>query len=242
MATKKRKRTPRRQEPVAPPTAAPGGDTHEGIKDTTESIVVAFILAFVFRTFMIEAFVIPTGSMAATLYGQHGAIVCEDCGMQNDYGLTDLATRAPRYGSENQVRCQNCNHLNSNLTIHDGARSRTRPGQPTHSNAEAGDRILVHKWPFDFGAEWFRPQRWDVTVFKNPAAGDENSRHGSMRSPRKKGRARHRTRPRRFDENSRCYGFVVSATRSISLVKPSGVCGSRAVAPTRIRISPEEST
>lgn len=174
MATKKRKHTRKRPEPSssATATATSSGDMHEGIKDTTESIVVAFILAFVFRTFMIEAFVIPTGSMAATLYGKHGAIVCEDCGIQNDYGLTDLATRAPRYGSENQVRCQNCNHLNSNLTIHDGAR--TRRGQPSHANAEAGDRILVHKWPFDFGAEWFGPRRWDVTVFKNPAAGNEN--------------------------------------------------------------------
>lgn len=174
MATKKGKHA--RTSPASSPTVSTTspGDMHEGIKDTTESIVVAFILAFVFRTFMIEAFVIPTGSMAATLYGKHGAIVCEDCAWQNDYGLTDLATRGARFGSDNQVRCQNCNHLNSDLTIHDGARSRKRPGKPTRGNAEAGDRILVFKWPFDFGAETFGPRRWDVTVFKNPAAGDEN--------------------------------------------------------------------
>ena len=38
-----------------------GDDT---IKDTFEAIVIAFILAFVFRAYVVEAFVIPTGSMA----------------------------------------------------------------------------------------------------------------------------------------------------------------------------------
>ena len=36
----------------------------EGMKDTIESIVIALVLAFVFRAFVVEAFVIPTGSMA----------------------------------------------------------------------------------------------------------------------------------------------------------------------------------
>ncbi len=43
------------------------------VKETVESILVAFILAFVFRAFVVEAFVIPTGSMAPTLYGAHMA-------------------------------------------------------------------------------------------------------------------------------------------------------------------------
>ena len=35
-----------------------------GGRETVESIVIAVILAFLFRTFVAEAFVIPTGSMA----------------------------------------------------------------------------------------------------------------------------------------------------------------------------------
>src|SRR5689334_2661262 len=50
-------------------TAAP--QRPDGWRETVESIVVAFVLAFLFRTFEAEAFVIPTGSMAPTLYGQH---------------------------------------------------------------------------------------------------------------------------------------------------------------------------
>src|SRR5438067_1059753 len=57
---------------------APGTDSSrqapkraDNWRETIESIVVAFVLAFLFRTFEAEAFVIPTGSMAPTLYGQH---------------------------------------------------------------------------------------------------------------------------------------------------------------------------
>src|SRR6476660_2277323 len=50
------------------------------VKETLESILVAFILAFIFRAFVVEAFVIPTGSMAPTLLGAHVRIRCPDCG------------------------------------------------------------------------------------------------------------------------------------------------------------------
>lgn len=36
----------------------------EGMRETIEAVAIAFILAFVFKTFEAEAFVIPTGSMA----------------------------------------------------------------------------------------------------------------------------------------------------------------------------------
>src|SRR5690606_4436571 len=72
--------------------AAAGNDSAQGvpptrpsqpesnIKETVESILVAFILAFVFRAFVVEAFVIPTGSMAPTLMGAHTRFRCTDCG------------------------------------------------------------------------------------------------------------------------------------------------------------------
>src|SRR5579871_3114527 len=54
------------------------------VKETIESILVAFILAFVFRAFVVEAFVIPTGSMSTTLLGAHTRFHCPDCGYSFD--------------------------------------------------------------------------------------------------------------------------------------------------------------
>src|SRR6185503_12670713 len=67
----------------APPPVMPPPEK-ENIKETIESILVAFILAFVFRAFVVEAFVIPSGSMAPTLMGAHMRFRCEDCGYQFD--------------------------------------------------------------------------------------------------------------------------------------------------------------
>jgi len=39
-----------------------------------------FVLAMTFRGFVTEGFVIPTGSMAPTLYGRHIDFTCEQCG------------------------------------------------------------------------------------------------------------------------------------------------------------------
>ena len=100
--------------------------SREGIRETIDSVVVAFILAFVFRAFVVEAFVIPTGSMAATLYGRHGTITCEQCGWEFAYGLADQARQSgnPIQRSvrpESRAICQNCGHANTNLTVHDFA-------------------------------------------------------------------------------------------------------------------------
>jgi signal peptidase I len=137
----------------------------EGIKDTVESIVIALILAFVFRAFVVEAFVIPTGSMAPTLYGAHGTILCEDCGTEFAYGLRDLddTRQTTNVGPRSEAVCPNCNHANSDLPVTDQKR-----------NPERGDRILVLKWPFDIGGPLLDPERWDVIVFKDPADGTTN--------------------------------------------------------------------
>ena len=144
------------QVPVAEP---------EGVKETAESIIVALILAFVFRAFIVEAFVIPTGSMAPTLYGAHGTLICQDCGFEFAYGLRDLDDnrRTVQVRGNSRATCPNCNHINTDLKISDDKR-----------NAEKGDRILVLKWPLHIGGRFLDPARWDVTVFKDPSDGTTN--------------------------------------------------------------------
>ncbi|MFQ5490495.1 MAG: S26 family signal peptidase [Phycisphaerae bacterium] len=127
---------------------------------------MALIMAFIFRAFIIEAFIIPTGSMAATLYGKHATITCEDCGWEFAYGLADQGQSGHpvrrTVGPTSVAVCQNCGHPNTNLTVHDFA--------GPQGNAEKGDRILVLKWPLDLGLAQLGPQRWDVTVFKDPGS------------------------------------------------------------------------
>jgi len=81
--------------PATPPAAAAAARAttyDEGsAKETVESILVAFILAFIFRAFVVEAFVIPTGSMAPTLLGAHMRYRCEDCGYKFDVNFSGKA-------------------------------------------------------------------------------------------------------------------------------------------------------
>ncbi len=150
----------------------------EGLRDTLESIVVAFILAFVFRAFIVEAFVIPTGSMAPSLYGKHGHHRCPSCQYSFAYGIRepirvangDLidGTLENRYGGRRLfgLRCPNCRWAGEgNAQLNDDR-------DPVVE--DAGDRILVLKWPYDVGGRWLGPQRWDVVVFKDPKDGETN--------------------------------------------------------------------
>ena len=145
---------------------------HDQIRDTIESIIVAFILAFVFRAFVVEAFVIPTGSMAPGLYGKHAEHRCEMCKYSFAYGIREPTRLADGrvFGGTLEtrgfaVRCPNCGWNgagNSDLNS-------TEPVV-----GDSGDRILVHKWTYDVGGPLLGPKRWDVVVFKDPEDGDTN--------------------------------------------------------------------
>lgn len=149
--------SPAARGPAVPKTVA------ENVKETLESIVIAFILAFVFRAFIVEAFVIPTGSMAVTLYGQQLTNSCSTCGLDYAHGVSlDPHGRVQVPRSRVPLRCPNCDT------------------QPDHLNPEAfiaadsGDRILVQKWMFDLPGNRLAAERWDVVVFKDPRDGVTN--------------------------------------------------------------------
>ena len=133
--------------PPHPPTP-PAKPTDETLKETFESIVIAFILAFIFRAFVVEAFIIPTGSMAPTLLGQHFEVTCQQCGY-------DFSVDHGAYGSRTDrpvaVPCPMC---------------RFPQTLPRSTASRSGDRLLVQKYLYDL----IPPQRWDVVVFRNPQA------------------------------------------------------------------------
>jgi len=132
------------------------------IANAFEWLITAFILAFVFRAFVMEAFRIPTGSMADTLMGAHFRLRCPECGYKYEYGfvpnyygmLEDTIPPGP-VPIQQQTRCPNCGYFTS----------------PTDAMPVAnGDRILVLKCIYQFQD----PKRWDVVVFKNPINPSEN--------------------------------------------------------------------
>ena len=135
----------------------------QSIRETVESIGVATILALVLRAFMIEAFVIPTGSMADGLMGEHWDIRCPACGYEYAYGWPGRAgpaSGAPVRGARatpNGARCPRCSMPFSG-------------GDEHRRYVNSGDRILVLKYLYNFSP----PRPWDVVVFKNPQDNREN--------------------------------------------------------------------
>ena len=59
-----------------------------GVRETIESLLVAVLLALMFRAFESEAFIIPTGSMAPSLNGQHYDLECDNCQLRYHTGTT----------------------------------------------------------------------------------------------------------------------------------------------------------
>lgn len=129
--------------------------TTQSNRETVESIVVAVILAFLFRTFVAEAFVIPTGSMAPTLLGNHKDVECPKCGYAYQGGAS--CENEERVGGELETAvattCPVC-HYTMTLNWLDDANQATF----------TGDRIIVNKFAYDLS----EPARWDVIVFKYP--------------------------------------------------------------------------
>jgi signal peptidase I len=138
-----------------------------GIVDTVQSLVVAFVFAMVFRAFVCEGFVIPTGSMAPTLMGAHIRLRSPATSYEYPTDATPIIEVGRRIAS-GQAR-------DIGRPVIDPMISRSAPvaqvaNQALATSARNGDRVLVLKYIAPFTA----PKRWDVVVFKNPTdpAGD----------------------------------------------------------------------
>jgi signal peptidase I len=109
---------------------------------TAEFLVVLCLGVLLFRTFSAEAYIVPTGSMAPTLLGQHRELVCPNCSFRLVLGLDEA-------GRSGRPVCPNCGQ--SDL-------------QAVPAIDSNGDRVLVQKFVYDFRS----PRRWEVVVFHFP--------------------------------------------------------------------------
>jgi signal peptidase I len=123
---------------------------------------VLFLMAvIILRGFVLEGYLISTGSMAPGLRGLHKHVECPSCSHQFAFGVTfDESVDGVAASGEDQsptkthAVCPNCGQINIGL--------RTVP-------VSHGDQLLVHKGVFDFR----RPRRWECVVFRNPASPGE---------------------------------------------------------------------
>ena len=178
--------------PVATAAAPAHASQFVVFRETVESIVVAFVLAFLFRTFEAEAFVIPTGSMSPSLSGQHKDVDCPHCGYSfRTTASSEGEERDKMLAALRQQRGAGAQRLKERIESLDVVGGMCpmcrylmpmRPDLPADVRDEVdvanvdyqpsypGDRILVNKYGIDFS----EPERWDVVVFKFPGDGNMN--------------------------------------------------------------------
>ncbi|MEM6315456.1 MAG: signal peptidase I, partial [Planctomycetota bacterium] len=149
-----------------------------GVKELVENMLIAFVLAFMFRCFVVEAFVIPTGSMAPTLLGAHMRHTDPDSGytwitnysaVEGPGGQMIVPPRAVVVGQRKNGEPQVLPLISPNTLyrvppVIEGDPDNDATAPPIHY----GDRILVQKYIYLLRD----PARWDVIVFKNPDRGD----------------------------------------------------------------------
>lgn len=131
------------------------------VRDIFESLAIALFLAFLFKTFEAEAFVIPTGSMAPTLMGRHKDVECSQCNYRFQTSASEEIDAANNRRSGLRVVAGVCPQCGFVLYFGD-----EKPGLKNDKIAPSftGDRILVSKMTFDHR----EPARWDVSVFRSP--------------------------------------------------------------------------
>ncbi len=152
------------------------------IKETIISMIISLAMALVAKSYVIEAFVIPTGSMAPTLLGKHMLFQSPSSGYSwtvNPWYYLDPDVRnfpAPVQGDggthgplvTDPMSTSRINQWFRGQLPSQRAYGFTLP--PAEKPARAGDRILVQKYLYEI----FPPKRFDVVVFKNPEDARDN--------------------------------------------------------------------
>lgn len=118
-----------------------------GVTMLIPGAILSVVGALAIRTWLLEAFVVPTGAMAPTIIGAHADLTCGHCGRPYTVGLSLVAEGPSGVLAEAVTsRCPNCGRPNN-----------VPPGTPIRT----GDCVLVDKTT--------SPRRWDLFVFQYPA-------------------------------------------------------------------------
>jgi signal peptidase I len=172
-----------------------------GVVDTIEAVIIALVVALTFRAFILEAFVIPTGSMAPTLLGAHFKVICPKCGYEFDrnarldhqaivdqsgiYQIPAGGNGHAELGRNDLVPCDdlpifcpNCRYAITNpkdlpqfLNMPEVLDGRSNSRHPVPF-AWANNGDRILVLKYLYSV--LEPRRWDVIVFKEPENARDN--------------------------------------------------------------------
>jgi signal peptidase I len=145
-----------------PAKAAPEPQQTDGVREIIETIVFVVVLVLLLKSFAAEAFVIPTGSMAETLYGYQRIIKCPQCG--REFPVNCSTEVDPSQGNRQEkitgCTCPGCRY---HIDFQDEEQKDPNWKEPDWNS---GDRVLVAKFLYELFNK--QPNRLDVVVFKYP--------------------------------------------------------------------------
>ena len=159
--------TPMLPAPIPAPSRKASPMTHprNGPRELVETVVFVVVLVLLLRSFVAEAFVIPTGSMAETLLGWRAYVTCRECGEEFPINVSEEVD--PTRGPPERVTGCTCPNCRLHMVREPGDQwVSTVPILSIFKNS--GDRVLVAKWPMQ------EYRRWDVVVFKYPKEPQQN--------------------------------------------------------------------
>jgi signal peptidase I len=147
----------RKPAPAAQSRAhAAKAEPRDSMREVVETVVFVVVLVLLLKSFVAEAFVIPTGSMATTLWGYQKLVECPKC--HHTFPVNCSSEVEPDQWDKT-TRIDSCTCPNCFYPI-EFDREKIRPPCNT------GDRVLVAKFLFDSGL--MKPERLNVVVFKWP--------------------------------------------------------------------------
>src|SRR5580692_7075662 len=111
---------------------------HDTTREIFETVVFVVVLVLMLKLFVAEAFVIPTGSMASTLWGDQVVCRCRECGHVFPINASQDSTRV----AVHDYTCENCGFQCSGPDVEKDLQLWFLPRLLGLSPYSSGDRVL----------------------------------------------------------------------------------------------------
>jgi signal peptidase I len=145
----------------------------DSVREVIETVVFVVVLVLLLKSFAAEAFVIPTGSMAETLWGYQKVVECPSCHIKFPVNCSSEVEYDPESRGLEPITGCTCPNCRQDIRFNSPNATRSYRSDILGEVAEvpdpgwnSGDRVLVGKFVYDLLDQ--APNRLDVVVFKYP--------------------------------------------------------------------------